>query len=47
MNIPILLATTLPDRRHYSHEEVMRKMQIRHERRRAATEFAIRNSSRH
>jgi SRSO17 transposase len=45
-DIQILLATTLPDRRHDSHEEVMRQMQIRHDRRQAATESVVRNSSR-
>ncbi len=44
-DIQILLATTLPDRRYDSHEEVMRQMQERHDRRQAATESAIRNSS--
>lgn len=34
-DIQILLATTLPDRR-YSEEEVMRQMQIRHQKRQAA-----------
>lgn len=41
-DIQILLATTLPDRRYDSHEEVMRQMQLRHDRRRAATESATR-----
>jgi SRSO17 transposase len=45
-DIQILLATTLPDRRYDSHEEVMRQMQVRHDRRQAATESAIRNSPR-
>jgi SRSO17 transposase len=45
-DIQILLATTLPDRRYDSHEEVMRQMQVRHEKRQASTESAIRNSSR-
>jgi SRSO17 transposase len=45
-DIQILLATTLPDRRYDSHEEVMRQMQIRHQKRQASTESAIRNSSR-
>jgi SRSO17 transposase len=45
-DIQILLATTLPDRRYDSHEEVMRQMQVRHDGRRAATESAIRNSPR-
>jgi SRSO17 transposase len=44
-DIQILLATTLPDRRYDSHEEVMRQMQVRHDRRQASTESAIRNSS--
>jgi len=37
-DIQLLLATTLPDLRYDSHEEVMRQMQFRHDRRRAATE---------
>ena len=45
-DIQILLATTLPDRRYDSHEEVMRQMQIRHDKRQASTESAIRNSFR-
>jgi SRSO17 transposase len=45
-DIQVLLATTLPDRRHDSHEEVMRQMQARHDKRQAATESAIRNSPR-
>jgi SRSO17 transposase len=45
-DIQVLLATTLPDRRHDSHEEVMRQMQARHDKRQAATESAIRNSTR-
>ena len=45
-DIQILLATTLPNRRYDSHEEVMRQMQIRHDKRQASTESAIRNSSR-
>jgi SRSO17 transposase len=45
-DIQILLATTLPDRRYDSHEEVMRQMQVRHDRRQAATESATRNSPR-
>lgn len=45
-DIQIVLATTLPNRRHESHEEVMRQMQIRHDKRQASTESAIRNSSR-
>jgi hypothetical protein len=43
--LQVLLATTLPDRRFDSQEEVMRQMQIRHDKRRASTESAIRNSS--
>jgi SRSO17 transposase len=45
-DIQILLATTLPNRRYDSHEEVMRQMQIRHDKRQASTESAVRNSSR-
>jgi hypothetical protein len=45
-DIQILLATTLSDRRYNSHEEVMRQMQVRHDRRQAATESATRNSPR-
>jgi hypothetical protein len=45
-DIQILLANTLPDRRHESQEEVMRQMQIRHDKRQAATESAIRHSPR-
>jgi len=41
--IQILLATTLPDRRH-SQEEVMRQMQIRHQKRQAS--MASANTSR-
>lgn len=37
-DIQILLATTLPDRRHDDEEEVMRQMQIRHQKRHAAME---------
>jgi hypothetical protein len=44
-DIQVLLATTLPDRRYDSHEEVMRQMQIRHDRRRAATESATQTAS--
>ena len=44
-DIQILLATTLPDRRYDSHEEVMRQMRLRHDRRQASTESASRNSS--
>ncbi len=43
-DLQILLATTLPDRRFDSQEEVMRQMQIRHEKRKASTESAVRNS---
>jgi SRSO17 transposase len=45
-DIQILLATTLPNRRYDSHEEVMRQMQIRHDKRQASTDSAARNSSR-
>jgi hypothetical protein len=44
-DIQILLATTLPDRRS-SHEEVMRQMRARHEKRRALIEAANRESPR-
>src|SRR5216683_691154 len=44
-DIQILLATTLPDRRS-SHEEVMRQMQARHEKRQALIEAANRGSTR-
>jgi SRSO17 transposase len=44
-DIQILLATTLPDRRS-SHEEVMRQMQVRHEKRQASIEAANRDSTR-
>jgi SRSO17 transposase len=43
-DLQVLLATTLPDRRFDSQEEVMRQMQIRHEKRQASMESAIRNS---
>jgi SRSO17 transposase len=44
-DIQILLATTLPDRRS-SHEERMRQMQTRHEKRQALIEAANRESKR-
>jgi SRSO17 transposase len=44
-DIQVLLATTLPDRRS-SHEEVMRQLQVRHEKRQALIDAANRNSTR-
>lgn len=42
-DIQILLATTLPDRRS-SHEEVLRQLRVRHEKRQALIDAANRNS---
>jgi hypothetical protein len=44
-DMQILLATTLPDQRYDGHEEVMRQLQERHDKRQAAFESAIRKSS--